>query len=1014
MKNYLVVLFTILGLNVVFAQTTVTGNVVDNAQEPLIGASVVLKGTTSGTITDIDGNFSIVINEKTPFTLVVSYIGYKTNEIQISESQSGLKVVLSDESSILDEVVVSASRVEEKIMESPVTIEKLDLQTIKASASPDFFDQMTKLKGVTTAAGSMTFNSINTRGFGGIANTRFVQLVDGIDNSAPLLNFPMGNLIGLSENDIKSVELVPGAASALYGPNAFNGIMLMSSKSPFDYEGLTVSVKGGFTMSSAENNNPFQNESNAYIKDKSQKLRPLYGADLRYAKTFGKFGFKVTGSYFGATDWLANDYKTDIVTGKQYTGDTWTDQAGEEHLGDRPLNFNGVNTYGDENALSTVPLGQLQVLKPETANALIEAVSGSSTFQMLFPDAERAKAFVEKNFQYLPTIDIRRTGLTEEDLLDNRNASSAKGSLSLYYKPKSDIELSYAFRIGSGNSVYQGTERYVLRNFFSFSNKLEATGKNFMVRSYMTQTNAGDSYNLTALGSYANEYMLGTGSGWAAQYLGNFVGTVMVGSRIKGVNPERLAQVYPNIFRVAHIEARNGADALLPDRESPKFQEAIETIRGTLFQHSNPEKGILGGSSFIDHSRLFHTEGTYDFTSLLKDKVSILVGANHRLYSLFTDGTVFNEDPEGTGTNSRIKINEYGGFVQATKKLINERLRLSASIRYDKNENFKGVFSPRVAAVGTLGDKRQHNIRASFQTGFRNPDTQAQYIYFPASTILIGGSRKNAERYGIYEGGAYTAESFQKFRASALAGQPNPELLETFYMDYIKPEKLSNVEVGYKTLVKNLYIDWNAYFNWYKDFIAQSNVVAKNSSSQKGQPIYGVSDFIASGGQSTPAVFRPYYNVKDKVTSWGTALGLSYKLKQGYTFRTNYSYMDFATEKGADKQGVDFNSPSHMVNIGVGNSNVNNSNAGFDVSYRWQSKYFWVSSFGSGMVDAFGSLDISASYTMKKWNTVFRIGGSNLAGPVYRTNIGGPFIGRQIFAGITYDASVLGGKKKNK
>jgi len=980
MKYYLLVLMTCLGFTTLYAQTTVTGTVVDDTQEPLIGANVVLKGTTSGTITDFDGNFTLVISEKTPFTLVVSYVGYKNAEIQITGNQTGLRVVLEDASSVLDEVVVSASRVEEKILESPVTIEKLDLQTIKASASPDFFDQMTKLKGVTGASGSMTFNAINTRGFGGIANTRFVQLVDGIDNSAPLLNFPMGNLIGLNESDIKSVELVPGAASALYGPNAFNGIMLMSSKSPFDYEGLSVSAKVGFT-----------NATNDVV-------HPMYGADLRYAKTFGKFGFKITAGYFGATDWLANDYRTDVVTKEQITGA-------------QPPTFNGVNTYGDENVLSTVPLGQLQALSPGTANQIIDAIAGNSTFALLFGgDAEKARNFVASNFQYLNTVEIRRTGLTEEELLDDRKATSAKGSVSLYYKPTKDVEISYAFRAGSGNSVYQGTERYVLRNFFSFSNKLEATGKNFMIRSYMTQTNAGDSYNLTALGSYTNELLQGTASGWAATYLGNYVSTVMIGSRLNGVNPQRLAEIRPNIFREAHINARKEADALMAEKGSAEFQQAIETIRNTLFQSSDPENGVLGGSKFIDHSRLFHTEATYDFTSLFKDKIGILIGGNHRMYSLFTDGTVFNEDPEGTGTNSRIKINEYGAFIQATKKFIQDRLRISASIRYDKNENFNGVFSPRVATVVTLGKDRQHNIRASFQTGFRNPDTQAQFIYFPASTILMGGARKNAERYGIYQGGAYTKDSWNRFYASAMAGAPNPELLEEFYMDYIKPEKLSTVEVGYKSVIKNLYIDWNAYFNWYKDFIAQSNVVAKEGTTHKGQHVNGVSDFFTT--RATPATFRPYYNVQDRVISWGTAIGLTYKIKKGYMARANYNYMDFATENNADKQGVDFNSPNHMFNIGVGNSNVNNSNVGFDVSFRWQGELYWVSSFGEGTVNAFSTLDASASYTVKKWKTVFRLGGTNLVGPSYRTNIGGPYIGRTIFVGVAYDASVLGGKKK--
>ncbi|MCO5248516.1 MAG: carboxypeptidase-like regulatory domain-containing protein [Chitinophagales bacterium] len=997
MKQICLTFMALIGLtSIIQAQTTVSGSIVDNFNDPLIGASVVVKGTTTGTVTDFDGNFSIVVNEKVPFTLVFSYIGFTSQEKAINDNLSNLKINLSEESSILDEVVVSASRVEEKILESPVSIEKLDLQTIKNSASADYFDQMTKLKGVTSASGSMTFNAINTRGFGGIANTRFVQLVDGIDNSAPLLNFPMGNLIGIGENDVKSVELVPGAASALYGPNAFNGIMLMESKSPFDYEGLTVSIKGG--MTSAQHD---------------KKNHPLYNGDVRYAKTFGKFGFKVTASYFGATDWLANDYLTDIRTQQTHTTDP--SSLPEKVIGDRPADFNGVNTYGDEGILTTVPLGQLETLNNKTFNALVEGVSDNATFQALFGgNADDAKDFVAKNFKYLPTIGLRRTGLTEEDLLDNRKASSGKGTLALHYRPKSDIDINYAFRIGTGNSVYQGSERYALRNFYSFSNKIEAIGKNFMVRSYMTQTNAGDSYNMTALGSYTNELLYGTASGWAAQYLGAFVGTLMASSKVMGVRIDKMNVARPNLMRVAFAEARLAADGFLPARGTPAFQNAIETIRGTYFQHEDTANGVLGGAAFKDKSRLFHTEGTYDFTSLLKDKVSILAGANHRMYSLFTDGTIFNEDPDNTGVNKRININEFGGFVQATKKLFEERWRLSASIRYDKNENFKGVFSPRVASVVSLGKKRQHNIRTSFQTGFRNPDTQAQYIYFPASAILLGGSKRNAERYGLYEGGAYTAESFDKFRSSVMIGKPDPSLLQDFYMDYIKPEKLSNVEVGYKTVVKNLYIDWNAYFNWYRDFIAQSNVVAKVGTEQKGEHIAGVDDFINTSGSDAPPVFRPYYNISDKVTSWGTAIGLSYKSKKGYILRGNYNYMDFDASELAKKQGVDFNSPKHMFNIGIGNSNVENTGAGFDVSYRWQSEFYWVNSFGSGNVDAYGSLDATLSYNVKKWNTVFRLGASNIVGPDYRTNIGGPYVGKTIFASITYDASLLGGAKKKK
>lgn len=978
MKQYTLLFLSFLSFTSLFAQTTISGRVTDEGKEPLTGATVVVKGTTSGTTTDLEGNYSLVVSESAPFTVVFSYIGFSSREVVIDKSQAGLNISLSEESSLLQEVVVSASRVEEKLLESPVSIEKLDLQTIKSSASADFFDQMTKLKGVTNASGSLTFNAINTRGFGGIANTRFVQLVDGVDNAAPLLNFPMGNLIGLSELDIVNVELVPGAASALYGPNAFNGIMMMSSKNPFDYQGLSVSVKGGFT------------------KADNDKMQPLYGADLRYGKAFGKFGFKVTGSYFGAKDWLADRYDTDLRTFKNRSEVNSTD-------------YNGINLYGDENALSTVPLGLLPAGHP-TREALIggvaPALAASPAFNQAPDPLAAATGFLNSNFSKLPTIGLRRTGLPEEDLLSNRNATSLKVGSSLYYRPTENVELSYAFRFGSGSAIYQGSERYILRDFRSISNKLEATGKNFMVRTYMTQTNAGDSYNATALGSFANELMAGTSAKWAPTYMGTFIGGMM-GQYLQylgngGTNADDIFK-NANVIEAIHKASRTAADGLLPARGSAEYNEAINTIRNTLFQTKpNPQTGVLGGSKFIDRSRIFHTEGTYDFTSLLKDKLGILVGANHRQYSIFGEGTVLNEDPDGTGAK-RIRINEYGAFTQLTKKVLQDKLRISASIRYDKNENFKGVWSPRVAAVASLGDKRQHNIRASFQTGFRNPDTQAQFIYFPATTILLGGAKKNAERYGIYQGGAYTQASFQKFTQTRNAAD-----LEEFYMDYIKPEKLSSVEVGYKAVVKNLYIDWNGYFNWYKDFITQSNVVGKDSTRQKGALVPGVANYLANG--TAPAVFRPYHNVSERVTSWGTAIGLSYKLRKNFIINTNYSYMDFATGDNQSKEDIDFNSPSHLVNVGLSNSNIAKSNFGFNINYRWQSGFHWVSSFGSGEIEAYGNLDASVSYTIKSANMRISAGATNIAGPNYYTNIGGPLIGRTAFISLTYDGTNL--KKK--
>src|SRR5258705_10395613 len=194
------------------------------------------------------------------------------------------------------EVVVSASRVEESILKSAVMIEKMDLLAIKQAATPDYYDALANMKGVQVSSGSMNFTAVNTRGFATIANVRFVQWVDGMDTQAPLLNFPTGSIMGLGELDAESLELIPGAASALYGPNAFNGIMIMKSKSPFEYQGLSAQVKQGITNSNAGGSNPMG----------------MYS--ILYAKSFNdKFAFKLNFTYMKATDWTANDYKTDRI-----------------------------------------------------------------------------------------------------------------------------------------------------------------------------------------------------------------------------------------------------------------------------------------------------------------------------------------------------------------------------------------------------------------------------------------------------------------------------------------------------------------------------------------------------------------------------------------------------------------------------------------------------------------------------------------------------------------------------
>ena len=200
-------------------------------------------------------------------------------------------------------------------MESPVSIERMDIKAIQNTSSPSFYDGLENLKGVDVNTNSFTFKSINTRGFATFANTRFVQMVDGMDNSSPALNFAIGNMLGMSELDVNTVEILPGASSALYGANAFNGILFMKSKNPFEFQGVSVYGKTGFTSQKAAGTNQFVD------------------AGFRVAKAFSdKFAAKASVSFLNGTEWYATDYN-DYNT----PGLTRSNPA-----------YDGLNVYGDE------------------------------------------------------------------------------------------------------------------------------------------------------------------------------------------------------------------------------------------------------------------------------------------------------------------------------------------------------------------------------------------------------------------------------------------------------------------------------------------------------------------------------------------------------------------------------------------------------------------------------------------------------------------------------------------
>jgi len=225
---------------------TISGNVMNSKTKDVISAvSVTIKGTSSGTFTDDKGNFKLTTNQKLPFTLVISSIGFASQEVSVTDAAKAISVSFVPSVALGEDVVVSASRVPERILESPVSIERLSSQAIRTAAAPSYYEAIANLKGVDMTVSSLTFKTVSTRGFNGSGSLRFNQYIDGMDNQAPGLNFAVGNIIGITELDVDNIELLPGASSALYGAGGMNGTMLITSKNPFKNQGLSWQVKQG-------------------------------------------------------------------------------------------------------------------------------------------------------------------------------------------------------------------------------------------------------------------------------------------------------------------------------------------------------------------------------------------------------------------------------------------------------------------------------------------------------------------------------------------------------------------------------------------------------------------------------------------------------------------------------------------------------------------------------------------------------------------------------------------------
>ncbi|MGC4035034.1 MAG: TonB-dependent receptor [Chitinophagaceae bacterium] len=873
---------------------TITGTIRNvNTRELVPAVSVTAKGTTLGTFTDSKGDFSLSV-DKLPVTLVITSVNFESKEVEVTSGASPVQIDFTPITQLGQEVVVSASRYAERILESPVSIERVSATTIKNSPAANYYDIVTNLKGVDVVAASLTFKTPTTRGFNLSGNTRFNQLVDGMDNQAPGLNFSVGSVVGLTELDVESMELLPGASSALYGPGGMNGTLLITSKNPFKYQGLSFQAKTGVM----------------HTDGRGRDLSPYYNWSLRWAKKVSeKFAFKIGAELIQAKDWLGDDYRNFHrvgTSGSVVAGTRQTDPG-----------YDGVNVYGDETTNVAIP----------TFRNILASVGAAVPFW---------QSYINTISQNIPVDQkISRTGYTENEVA-NPNTLDVKLSGALHYKITPNIEAILEGYWGTGNTVYTGTDRYSLKNLKIGQYKFELNSKNWFVRGYTTQENAGESHNLTVTTQLFNEAWKPS-SQWYQEYAFAYVNAKLAGR--------------PDMD--AHNIARSTADKGRPVAGSQEFKDLFNAVR---------QKPIPQGGLFLDKSDLWMTEGQYNFTHLIK-VAEVLVGANWKQYVLNSQGTLF---PDTTGP---IKINEMGAYIQIGKEIIKDVLKLTASGRYDKNENFKGHFTPRVTAV--IKPAKDHNIRLSFQTAYRFPSTQQQWIDLNVGAgTIIGANKSIWQGHGLLTNAPY-----------------DPTTLERVNYQEVKPEGLTSFEAGYKGLIqKKFLIDLYGYYGEYKDFISRRDVV-QFASGTPGSASTGYSIVVNSP-------------VKVKTYGWGASA--EWLLPYNFSITGNVS-SDKITDVPAGFS-ASFNAPKLRTLAALSNSGFGKKKLiGFSLAWRWQAGFFYDSDFADGDIPAYNVVDASVSYKCPKIKSMVKIGANNLLNQYYRTGIGNPSIGGLYYVSFAYN-----------
>jgi iron complex outermembrane recepter protein len=898
---------------------TIKGTIRDiKTAEPLIGATVSIKGSASGVTTDYEGSFLLKTKEKLPLTLVFSYIGYIKTELLVQTDTKFLDIKLRENTKELKEVSIKDSRITQKQKQAPLTIETMDAIAIKETPAANFYEGLAHLKGVDITSASIGFKIINTRGFNSTSPVRSLQLIDGVDNQAPGLNFSLGNFLGASELDVQKVDLIVGASGAYYGPNAFNGVINMQTKSPFQFPGLSVQMRLG--------------------------ERRLTEMAIRYAEVFknkkgeDKFAYKFNVFAMSAQDWEATNYEK--------TAQSPVDEK-------NPGGYDAVNVYGDEYSTNR---------------------------------------FKQSGLTYLGYGYALRSGYKEIDLVDY-HSRNLKLNAALHYKVKKDVELIVSSSFGTGTTVYQGDNRFSLKDILFNQNKIELRKENsFFIRAYTTKENAGNSFDAYATALLLQNYAK-SDNNWAKDYAENWNGiayNTMIGLRPAvnsappGILYEKYANHYLNNYYYDTLTRYHGLVRDVTDTKPSNQTGGLARFEPGTARFDSAYKEIIslsnreGGSRFIDESALYHLMAEKQFKV---KELDIRVGGNYRLYAPFSMGTIFLD----TAGMDRIYNNEVGAYLGLEHKFIDNRLKVSFTNRLDKNQNFNLLWSPAASFVYSF---LEHVFRFSAASAIRNPTLSDQYINLNVGRATLLGNLNGFDSLVTIES---MLDAFNNGKSK----------LQYFNVAPIKPERVKTLEFGYRgNINEKIFVDLSYYYSWYNDFIGYKIGADINWPANEIFP-------------SNAKVYRVSANAIDRVTTQGFTIGANYFYQKYLGFSGNYSWNKLDRNGSTDPLIPAFNTPEHKYNLGINGRDISSKigdleiqSWGYAINWKWQKGFMFEGSPQfTGEVPAYGMLDIQWNKYFPGEKMTMKLGASNALNNKVIQVYGGPRVGRMAYISLLFDFS---------